>query len=86
MSIKKQFWIDLVVVILSISIVQYFKEDKADELGLVLRFIVIFGCFCMYRIMSFLQLMWQKAMDIADVLTGDVAEGNGYCGRFNRGE
>lgn len=51
---RKQFWIDLISTLISIHLLEYFKEDKAGQYGLVLRFIVVFGLFCTYRIMSFI--------------------------------
>lgn len=71
MNIKKQFWIDLVVVVLIVSISQIFEEKKADEIVLALQYIFIFGGMCMYRIMSFLDECKKKAEEVAEVLSGE---------------
>lgn len=65
---RKQFFIDLFTTIFSIALAQYFKEEKANEVGLALRFIIIFGCFCAYRIMAFLQDSKGIAISILEVI------------------
>jgi len=52
MSLKVQYWMDLILVLVLTPTIQYLMHGELNMRNLVIGFVMYMGLICLYRIMS----------------------------------